>query len=100
MITFVRYVQSRHHSKSCGFGPVPSLPLWLDAVLYAARRFATLCSPLFYLWCRRVDRLFVEQAGWPRSMMADTGRDCWIDHYWDGRTPQDAVDSEMDHWDE
>lgn len=99
MLLLIRYAKQRHFQKSHGWGRTWCRWLWLDAVLFAVARYCTLRSPLFWLWCRKVDRLFIRQYDWPRSYTADTGLDCWIDCYWDGMSPQDAVDSEVDHWD-
>jgi hypothetical protein len=99
-MSFVQYVRNRHFCKSHGFGKPWLRPLCLDAVVFASARWLTLHSPLFWIWCRDVDRLFREQYDWPRSMTTDTGRDCWIDAYWEGLSAQDAVDSEVDHWEE
>lgn len=99
MTTLIRYAKSRYFEKSRGWGKSWVRWLWLDAVLFAIARRSTLHSPWFRNWCREVDRLFVEQYGWPRSMTADSGLDCWIDPYWNGMSPQDAVISEVEHWD-
>lgn len=98
MRTLINYARSRYFQKSHGWGRTWFRWLWLDALSYAMARYCTLLWPGFRIYCRRVDRLFRDQHDWPRSYTADTGLDCWIDHYWDGESPQDAVDSEVEHW--
>jgi hypothetical protein len=100
MNTLINYATSRHSQKRHGWGRTWCRWLWLDAIAFAVARYATLMSPWFRRWCREVDRLFIEQYEWPRSMVADTGFDCWIDSYWYGDSPQEAVDNEVDCWDE
>lgn len=99
MNTFISYARQRYGDKRLGFGATWVRWLWLDALLFATARWWTLHSPRFHRWCSEVNTLFVEQYDWPRQMTEDTGVDCWIDPYWDGMTPQDAVDSEVSHWD-
>lgn len=98
MHTFINYARRRHFQKSHGWGSPWVKPLWLDALLFAIARTFTLYRPRFRRWCREVDRLFLELHEWPRSMTADTGIDSWIDPFWDGLTPQEAVDSEVSQW--
>lgn len=98
MPALIKYAQDRYFQKSRGWGRTWVRWLWLDAALFATARWLTLHSPLFRRWCREVDRLFVAQFDWPRAMTTDTGFDCWIDPYWEGLSPQDAVDSEVENW--
>lgn len=98
MSTFMNYARHRYFAKSHDFGKPWVRPLFLDAILFAVRRTFTLHRPGFRKWCSEVDRLFVGQHDWPRSYTKDTGLDSWVDAYWDRMSPQDAVDSEVDHW--
>lgn len=99
MITIARYAKSRHFSMSHGWGKPLVAWLWLDAMVFAISRYCTLRSPWFAAWCRKVDRLFREQHDCVGSMTTQTGRDCWIDAYRDGLSPEDAVDTEVSYWD-
>ncbi len=99
MFIFIRYVKRRYFYKSHGWGKTWCKWLWLDAVLFATARTATLYSPKFYLWCRSVNKIFRERFDWPRNMTDDTGKDCWIDAYWQGDSPEKAVLDEVDCWD-
>ena len=99
MIELLRYAKERHFQKSHGWGRTWVRWLWLDAILFAFARWTTLHSPFFRRWCREVDRLFSKQFEFDWSYTENTGEDCWIDPYWDGLSPQDAVDSEVEHWD-
>lgn len=98
MRTLIRFVRSRYFQKSHGFGRTWFSWLWLDALTFGLARYATLVWPGFRIYCFRVDQLFRDQYDWPRSYTTDTGLDSWIDHYWDGESPQDAVDSEVSYW--
>lgn len=99
MQTLIRYAKRRHFSMSRGWGRPWCRWLWLDAAAFAVARYYTLISPSFRFWCEEVDRLFYEQHDWPASYTDGTGLDCWIDAYWKGWSPQDAVISEVEHWD-
>lgn len=99
MPTLSWYLRNRYNEKALGFGRPWVRWLWLDAALYAVRRWSTYHSPWFRAWCCEVDRLFREQYEWPRDYTDDTERDCWIDAYWDKMSPQGAVDSEVSYWD-
>jgi hypothetical protein len=98
MFVFVRYFRERYFAKSRGWGRPWTRCLTLDALLFASRRTMTLHSSRFRRWCREVNRLFVVRYDWPGHMIEDTGPDCWIDGYWEGMTPEEAVDSEVEHW--
>jgi len=98
MLTAIRYARQRYFEKRQGWGRPWVKCLWLDALLFGVARSWTLCSPRFRKWCRQVNHLFRVQYDWPSDMTADTGRDCWIDPYWQGLSPQDAVWQEVDHW--
>ena len=100
MGTIVSYAKERYFQKSHGWGRTWVRWLWLDAILFAIARFYTLVSPRFCRWCREVDLLFVKQHACSFAVTANTGRDCWIDLYWDGLSPQEAVDSEVSYWDD
>lgn len=99
MITAIRYMQSRYFCKRRGWGRVWFRPIWLEAIVYGIVRYYRLKSRRFNRWCDQVDLLFVAQHDWPRAYTLDTGRDCWIDGYAEGMSPQDAVDNEVQHWD-
>lgn len=100
MNTLIDYARHRYFCKCHGFGPPWVSWLWLDAILFAVARFVTLYSPFFALWCKKIDLLFIQNYEWDRSYTQDTGLDCWIDAYWDGSTPEDAVLDEVGAWEE
>ena len=99
MIAEIEYARSRYFSQRQGWGPRGFRPMWLEAIVYGVVRAWRLRSRGFNKWCDEVDALFVEQYDWPRSYTLDSGRDCYIDEWVQGATPQDAVDCEVDHWD-
>ena len=98
MQQLIIYARQRHFQKSHGWGKPWVRWLLLDAFMFAVARYCTLVSPKFRNWCLTVDALFCKQYDWPGSYTADTGLDCWIDAYWDGMSPDEAVASEVDHW--
>lgn len=93
------YISHRYFCKRQGWWRTWVRWLWLDALLWGTARYATYLSPLFRRYCHEVDQLFVEQHELAFSMTKTSGLDCWIDPYWSGMSPQDAVDSEVEHWD-
>lgn len=100
MTTLARYIKGRYVQKSRGWGKPWVRWLWLDALLFGVTRWATLNSPWFRRWCREVDRLFRVDFDFSFDLTEGSGRDCWIDAYWDRLSPQEAVDSEVSHWEE
>jgi hypothetical protein len=98
MTTLIEYVKQRRISMSLGFGRPNVRPLWLDALLYGSRRWLTLNSPWFMAWCRELDQVFRDDFDWPRSYVADTGPESWIDYYRSGSTPEEAAHEEASYW--
>ncbi len=97
---FIRHFKNRHTSKSLGFGKPWVSWLWLDALLWASAMCLTRINPFFWDWCARVDGLIDERSAYAASYCKDTGYDCWIETYWAGLSPTEAVDSEMSYWEE
>lgn len=96
--TVRRYTKDRFNCMRHGWGRPRFRPLWLEAIVYAVVRTRRLQSRAFNRWCDEVDALFVAQFNWRRPYTLDGGRDCFIDSYANGMTPQQAVDSEVQHW--
>ncbi len=100
LTTALRYAKQRHHLMRMNWGGPYRRPLWPRAIVYGVVRAWRLESRAFNRWCDEVDDLFTAQTGWlDWSYTYSTGRDCWIDGYAEGMSPQEAVDNEMENWD-
>lgn len=93
------YRKDRYSNMRMGWGSPSFHPLWLDAIVYAIIREWRFVSQKFNKWCDEIDLLYIQQYGFETPYTLDTGRDCWIESYVDGMTPQDAVDSDVSYWD-
>lgn len=94
-----RFTVSRFGMMRRGFGRPRFRPLLMEAVVFGVGKAWRMQSRRFNAFCDEIDRLFCEQFDWPRSYTLDCGRDCWVDHYAEGMTPQECVTAEVEHWD-
>ena len=95
----LRYRKQRYSHMRRGWGIPLFHPLWLEAIVYAIIRARHLTSHNFNQWCDEIDILLINQHDMIHHYTVGTGRDCWIEAFTDGLSPQDAVDGEIEHWD-
>lgn len=95
-----RYIRSRYFCMRQGWGRPMFRPLWLEAIVHGLLRTWRFHSRKFNRWCDEVDEIYREQYNWPCNYTIASGRDCWIDSYARGCSPEEAVDDEVSHWEE
>lgn len=93
------YWKERYSNMQHEWGSPSFRPLWLEAIKYAIIREWRFVSRGFNEWCDEVDALMIIEFGLKPSHTIETGRDCWIEAYVDGMTPEDAVHSAAYYWD-
>ena len=99
LLTAIRYAKQQHHHMQMDWGGPYSRPLWTKAIVYGVARAWRLKSRAFNRWCDSLDKLYASQCGFEYSYTKNCGRDCWIDQYVEGESPQEAMDTDRQHWD-
>lgn len=53
----------------------------------------------FHDWLGELDKYVAGMNGYPESIVAQTGRECWLDYYNDGLSPAEAWAEDMSYAD-